>query len=374
MTISFMTLSVFFIGEIFLRLLPIPGIEFNMYTYDEIVGIGLYPRSAGIYRNAKGDFIKRKINRWGYMDRDHVKEKGVGIYRIGFFGDSYTQARHVRLNQTFFRLIESCLRDYKVECLSFGVRGYGTLQSYLNSQRWSDFFDLDLIVYVFCENDLGDQIKTINRAPDIPYPTLAGNDFIIDDSFREKYRYKKTILYRVSDYLTAHSLLIATITERIKLLYRYGIKMRASKEDRMMATKAKNESEVLSTDLPSTWPSSLRVQAQQLGSAVISKWRDDVISQKRDFVILYVPREGEFEKETKDQDSWKLWLESLCREKEIRFIDPTPYLLDMKRSGKDVFYDHFTVEGHIAFANAFVMWFKESHRKLPGYRRKSSPL
>ena len=68
-------------------------------------------------------------------------------------------------------------------------------------------------------------------------------------------------------------------------------------------------------------------------------------------------KEQEMEKPTEDQDSWKPWLEDLCSKNGIVFIDPTPDLLKMKQSGKDVYYDHFTRDGHVAFAESFVDWF-----------------
>lgn len=364
-TICLVILLTFFISEILLRILPIPGVQFNVSKYDDIVGHTHYPNSVQTYRNARGDYTERKANQWGFLDREHQRDKKNGIYRIGFFGDSYAEVKQVPLEQTYFRLIEDSLKSYNVECLAFGDSGYSTLQSYLVSKRWPNFFDLDLVVYVFCENDLGDQIKEIKKSPNIPYGVLTENGFQIDYSFRQKNKNKEKLHFKIFDYLTARSLVFSTIAERIKLLNKYGIKVKVTKEDMMMATKVKGKSKIDAipnqNDLPSTWPDSLKVYAEELCSNIIIKWRDEIINQQQDFLILYVPRDKEFGKETKDQDSWKRWLRSLCVKQNIKFIDPTADLLKVKLSGNDVFYDHFTKEGHVAFANAFVKSFIKDH-------------
>jgi hypothetical protein len=158
---SFIILSIFigfilflFISEIILQIVPIPGIQFDVAKSNTLVGGGYYPNSTQTYRNDRGDFVRRKINQWGYPDKNYKKEKADDVFRIGFLGDSYTQAIQVPLEQTFFRLIEDSLKNYNIECLAFGISGFSTLQSYLTCRKWIDFFDLDMVVYVFCENDL----------------------------------------------------------------------------------------------------------------------------------------------------------------------------------------------------------------------------
>lgn len=356
------------LGELILRTIPIPGIQLDNSKFDPLVGSGSYPHSTLTYRNMRGDFVQRKNNSWGYLDVEHKKEKIKGSYRIGFFGDSYTEAVQVPLENTFFRIIERELENYNVECLAFGNSGLSTLQSYLNYRRWADYFNLDLVIYVFCKNDLGDQIKEIKKSPNIPYAVLTDNGFQIDNSFRERNRFRQRFYFKIGDYLTAHSLVAATLSQRIKLLIKHGIKIKVTKEDRMIATKSEVKSEANripnQNDLPSSWPDSWREYATKLGSAVILKWSDEVEGQSRKFAVLYITRSTEMEKETKDQDSWKSWLESLCEKHNITFIDPTAHLIKMKLSGKEIFYDHFTKEGHAAFAGGFVKWFIRNSSKV----------
>jgi hypothetical protein len=348
------------LGEILLRVVPIPGVQFNTARFSPEVGTALTPNVSNTYRNERGDYVVRRINRFGYMDEDHSREKPPGTYRIGFFGDSYTEARQVPLEDTFFRLIEEDLGANRVECLAFGITGFSTLQSYLTCMRWMDEFDLDLVVYVFCENDLGDLIKEIKRSPNVPYAAPTPTGFEIDYSFRKNNEHREELYFRVADYITSHSLVISTIVDRVRLLARYGIKMRVTEEDRMMAGRTVDEVRAggypQTTDVPSTWPDTLRAYAENLGEAILLKWRDEVESSGRGFAVLYIPRNEQISGPA-CEDSWKPWLRSLCAEEGIEFIDTGPFLFEAAREGKEIFYDHFTIDGHIAVADAFTSWY-----------------
>ena len=95
-----------------------------MAKYDTITGSGNYPNSTNIYRNDRGDFVERKINKWGYYDKNYNKNKEDNYIRIGFFGDSFTQVIQVPLKETYHSIIGDSLRKYKIEMLSFGVSGF----------------------------------------------------------------------------------------------------------------------------------------------------------------------------------------------------------------------------------------------------------
>lgn len=344
LTICIIIIVVFLLGELFLRIVPIPGIQFDCAKYDSLVGGGYYPNSTNIYRNDRGDYVKRKINKWGYMDREHERNKKKEVFRIGFFGDSFTGAIQVPLEGTFFRHIERKLEPYNVQCFSFGVSGFSMLQSYLTCRKWMNFFDIDMIVYVFCENDLGDQIREIKKSDNIPYPILTDNGFEIDNSFRKRRGYRERFYYKIGDYLTAHSLLIATVSQRLRLLFKHGIKFKVNEEDIRVSNN-------------SSWPIQLKDHAKKLGYAVIKKWNKEVINQSKIFVVLYIPLY--FQNKGESLFLWKNWLRSICNTENITFIDPKDEFLKMSELGKELFYDHFTKDGHIAFAKSFVKWFKK---------------
>lgn len=351
--------------EVALRLLPIPGIQYNVSRYSDLTGFGLYPNSTLLYRNGRGDKAKRSINSIGYADKEHQNEKQDGTIRIGFFGDSYTEARQVELDATFFRLIENRLRKFDVETLAFGVSGFSTLQSYITHKQWEEHFDLDLAVYVFVENDPGDNVPELKEYASIPYPVLTGRGITVDIAFRAANRHKQRIMFIIGDYLTSKSLVLSTISDRSRLLLQHGIRFRVTEDDRTMATKSEDalaESWTpKSDDSPSTWPNELRERATRVTEAVLIQWSQEARDNSGDFVVLYVPRAREMSKPTEQQDSWKHWLEGFCAAHDIVLVDSSPELLQAESSGQEVFYDHFTEDGHSAFADSFVNWFQEDY-------------
>src|SRR5512147_1517415 len=86
------------LAEGVLRVARIPGITYHTFRFDDVTGQRFYPNTMLIYRSARGEEVRRKVNRWGYLDRNHDEKKAPGVERIGFFGDSFTEARQVPLD------------------------------------------------------------------------------------------------------------------------------------------------------------------------------------------------------------------------------------------------------------------------------------
>jgi hypothetical protein len=354
-------------AEIILRFVPIPGVGLNAYYYDDLTGGRYYPNALYTYRNQRGDFVKRRVNSWGYLDAEHKREKDPNTVRIGFFGDSYTHAAQVPLEETFFRRIEAALNESRptpvaggrrYETIAFGVSGYGTLQSYLESRRWMDDADLDYVVYVFVENDVGDEIPVIKRSDAVPYPVLSGDTIVIDDTFTKRYAYKNSRPHRFQQFLKAHCLVLDTAVSRVKLLKGHGVRTGVTPEERQMAVRGEKTKIPDPNWAPSTWPDTLRAQAAEVGERVIARWAGEVRRTGRTFVVLYVPREREMSRPYADQDTWAAWLVGVCAENDILFVDPSGHLTKRRDRGEEVFYDHLASNGHAALSDAFVEFFE----------------
>lgn len=357
----------FAVTEAVLRLVPIPGVGLHAFRYDDVTGGTHFPNAVYTYRNDRGDFVERKVNSWGYLDVEHETKKAPDTVRIGFFGDSYTQAVQVPLERTFFRLAENALNDRlaaredagrRFETIAFGISGYGTLQSCLESRRWTDAADLDYVVYVFVENDVGDLVPAIKRSDAIPYPVISGDTIVIDDSFRKRYAYKNSRPHRFQQYLKAHSLALDTAISRLKLLRGHGVKTTVTPEERQMAVKGDKTKIPDVGWAPSTWPDTLRDEAATLARRVITRWAHDVRRSGREFVVLYIPREREMDKPFAEQDTWAAWLSGVCAEEGIPLVDPSGRLVERRARGEEVFYDHLAPGGHAAVADAVVDFFE----------------
>jgi len=327
-------------------------------VYDpEIKLFKFTPNTQFMRNNINNERIVRDVNSEGFLDENHSIEKPNGTYRIGIFGDSYVEATQVSIEKTFVKLIENGLKKNKTEAFLFGQSGRGTIHSYLISNKYTDYYNLDMVVYVFVGNDIGDQIESIKNASTLPYAELKNSRIIINDKKLSEKLSKKTVTDVLKKYFGFNkSILFQTIYKRLKLLYFYGVKVTASEDDFTMSGKGEIDSAPNSNDLPSTWNPKFKEQAISVAEVVISMWADEVKKSGREFVIIYVPHAGEWLKNEEDQDTWKSWLINYCNIKDIKIIDPTSELRK-NNINNNIFGDHFTENGHIAFANAFIDWF-----------------
>ncbi len=61
-----------------------------------------------------------------------------------------------------------------------------------------------------------------------------------------------------------------------------------------------------------------------------------------------------------EQDSWAQWMDSVCRERGVDFVDPSRAFLSELEGGGEVYYDHMTPAGHAAFARTLADYFLQT--------------
>lgn len=346
------------LAEVALRVFPVPGITFHTFYFDEVTGQRFYPGSTFIYRNERGDHVRRRVNRWGYLDVAHDTAKPAGVVRIGFFGDSFTEARQVAQEETFARRIEQGLNtgatSPRHECIAVAMAGYSTTQSFLECRRWMDELALDHVVYVFCENDPGNNLPALNHSDAVPYPVLAGDSLVIDASFAVRHANKRRWPHRTWQFLKSHTLLFSTLETRIRLLRSHGVRVKVDEAERAMEVPARAGAALSANSPPSALPDSVRARCEDLTGRVLREWQRMTRARGVTFAILYVPRENEMAKPVAEQDSWAPWLFDFCASHGIRVIDPSQRLVRAEAQGGDMYFDHFTAEGHAQVAEAFL--------------------
>jgi hypothetical protein len=368
--VGFAGLAALGIAEVVLRLVPIPGIAYHSFYYDPVTGGKFYPNTTLIYRSADGAQVVRHTNAWGFADVDHELKPAPGTLRIGFFGDSYTEARQVPLEDTFFRLVEDDLNGRipelvgetnrrgepvrHVETIAFGITGRSTLQSYLECTQWMEKADLDAVVYVFVENDPGDNIQAMRGSDEVPVAELAGDSFVVDTSFNQRYGHKNSWWHRAMQRVKANSLVVSTVEGRLKLLKRHGVKRTVTEADRAGGAGGGGV-----TMVPSAWPQDLVEGGWTLVERILDRWSLYVTSSGREFAVIRVPREEVVSDPLAGQDSWAPRLHAYCARRGIPLIDPTPGMIPPMQRGEKVYYDHFTPLGHRVFADAFVAYWLE---------------
>lgn len=181
-----------FIGLLFCEsILRIAGISFPVFdTYDPLRGHALRPGKEGWYEKEGKAYLR--INSRGYRDSEHDVAKPSGTFRIAVLGDSFSEARQVAQEDTFWSLLgrnleRGCpgLKGKKVEVLNFGVGGYGTSEALLTLRMDALRFSPDLVLLAFFPgNDLRENSKKLGarenwRMPR-PYFVYSNGDLIFE--------------------------------------------------------------------------------------------------------------------------------------------------------------------------------------------------
>jgi hypothetical protein len=196
-------------SEIFLRVIGYSNPLF--YTTDYYRGFALQPLVEGQYQREGGSYVR--INSAGLRDREHAKTKPAGTVRIAVLGDSFTEAMHVPMEQTFWFLLEQKLQacnafpGKKVEVINFGVSGYGTAQELMTLRQKVWDYSPDLVVLAFTTlNDVYDNSRSLSKTEDVPYFVYRDGQLTYDASFRESatYHQRDSKLNRVGRWIHNH--------------------------------------------------------------------------------------------------------------------------------------------------------------------------
>lgn len=192
--------------EIFLRVI---GYSYPIfYVTDRDRGFALRPGIEGYYQREGESYVR--INSDGQRDREHAKTKPADTVRIAVLGDSFAEAMHVPMEQTFWwllgRKLEECnaFPGKHVEVLNFGVSGYGTAQELLTLRQKVWDYSPDVVMLAFTTgNDVCDNSRALSQAKEIPYFVYRDGKLVSDDSFRDssKFQWRDSSLSKFGGWL-----------------------------------------------------------------------------------------------------------------------------------------------------------------------------
>jgi len=189
------------IGEIGLRAAKIEGYPkigdlvdsapTNFHTADRNLGWKLKPGASGEWNGEGASLVQ--VNSEGLRDREHTKAKPPNTLRVAVLGDSFTEAIHVPVEQTFWSKLERKLGNCeavkgrkKVEVINFGVQGYGTAQELIMLRKKVWDYSPDIVILAFF---IGNDV--INNSPKLEYDRYrpffaydASGKLVPDMSFR----------------------------------------------------------------------------------------------------------------------------------------------------------------------------------------------
>src|SRR6266436_10008212 len=205
-----------FMSEVFLRVI---GYSFPIfYTTDYYRGFSLSPGVAGHYqREGESDV---RINSDGLRDREHTKARPADSVRIALLGDSFSEAMHVPMEQTFWSLLERRLQECnvfpgrQVEVINFGVSGYGTAQELMTLRQKVWDYSPDIVMLTFTTyNDVYDNSRALSKTQDVPYFIYRYGELVYDASFRDSsaYQWHDSKLSRLGRWFHDHFRLVQLI-------------------------------------------------------------------------------------------------------------------------------------------------------------------
>lgn len=100
--------------------------------------------------------VEYRVNKDGFRDRAHTRNKAEGVYRILVLGDSFVEGYGIRQDKRFSELTEAMCNGNgeTVEIINAGVRGYNLAQHYIVFQLLHKKYQPDLVVIVSFISDL----------------------------------------------------------------------------------------------------------------------------------------------------------------------------------------------------------------------------
>jgi len=139
----------------------------RFFQFSPLLGWFHKPNSEGYwYRYGDGTKYRVSINKYGFSDSERNVKKTRP--RIALIGDSTTEFWEAEEKDRGQYIIEELLHN-NFEVLNFGVRAYGTDQTYIVFTNVGVHFSPDIVIYTFCINDIWDNADVHSK----PYFTLA---------------------------------------------------------------------------------------------------------------------------------------------------------------------------------------------------------
>jgi hypothetical protein len=142
-----------------------------------------------------------QVNSAGMRDREHAVPKRADVYRIAILGDSYSEARQVPIDSTYWSLLPGRLLrcgfrpGNRVEVLNFSAAGYGTAQELLLLRLMAARYRPDLILLQFTSsNDVRNNSPELDPTENRPFflPD-ADSTLRLDTSFTSRPSFRRRL-------------------------------------------------------------------------------------------------------------------------------------------------------------------------------------
>lgn len=268
--------------EIILRLFNVSAPHF--YTYDDILGHRLIAGAEGWYRQEGEAYIR--INRDGWRDLEHSLKKPPNTLRIAVLGDSYTEAKQVPLEKTYWKLMEQNLKSCKafekknIEVLNFGISGNGTDQSYLTLQHYVWQYEPDIILLAFFSgNDIRNNSKVLESKKWKPFFVFREGELVLDNSFLHDpvYQWKSGIWWSFRLFLFRYSRVHQLLSLAQKRYHAYKAQKNSNVEGKEIGLDAVIYAESTEPQWQEAW---------QITEEILLKMKETIQREDASFLIV----------------------------------------------------------------------------------------
>ena len=244
-----------------------------------------------------------RINSDGLRDREHAKQKPANTFRIAVLGDSFSEAMHVPMEQTYWALMErrlkdcAALRGRNVEVINFGVSGYGTAQELITLRRKVWDYQPDMVMLAMTTfNDISDNSHALKKTEEIPYFVYRDGQLVLDDSFLQSRTYRRldSRLNRLGRWIRDSSRVFQALHNAQFAFKRYLEERRAQKLLAEQQQQQKTQGAVAPPAIPKivdfgiyeeprdpTW-----IDAWHVTEGLIATMRDEVRAKGAEFLVV----------------------------------------------------------------------------------------
>jgi hypothetical protein len=283
------------VGEIGLRVARVEGYpkigDFadsaptGFHTSDPNLGWKLKPGVSGEWKGEGSSFVQ--VNSEGLRDREHTKAKPPNTLRVAVLGDSFTEAIHVPVEQTFWSKLERKLGNCEavkgrknVEVINFGVQGYGTAQELIMLRKKVWDYNPDIVVLAFF---IGNDV--INNSPKLEYDLYrpffaydASGKLVPDMSFRNRAPIDRN--ERAVSFVDRMPSLIVNNSRILQVIKKVDLerKKRELSED-FTALSTQNLKEPQNADWQEAW---------RVTEGLIVTMRNEVVQKNADFLVVTI--------------------------------------------------------------------------------------
>ena len=228
-----------------------------------------------------------QVNSEGMRDREHARSKPPGVYRIAVLGDSYSEARQVPIDSTYWSLLPGRLErcgfqpGRPIEMLNFSAAGYGTAQQLLLLRLLAARYGPDLILLQFTSsNDVRNNSPELDPTANRPFFLLAGGELRLDTSFvsRPSFRRHVSLPWRAFRWMAERSRVVQLM--RAAILTGSGYRREMS----VAVARAGLDEPALSAPANSHW-----AEAWRTTEALLAEIRREAARIDAEILVVTVP-------------------------------------------------------------------------------------